>query len=265
MARWGKLNCPDAAALCTLTIATSPQAIVDQRQSEVKVAATPVVSTPGAYSSESLGIALQLPEGWSKSAESVADGPNRTKVLFSKRNSYCSLTVVRYHLQATQDTFNKLSASGLQSLDGAHELSSTNVTRDGLTGTRTVVNYENDKVEWHAILETFTAGDIHYQLVAEAPLDDFQLNSAELDKLFASVRFPASRDSQRSTLNTRSTRFTPARDSSSAVAAARWDGCRECARPFVHSWLGSTPNDEAVLGSTKVTSLHSVPTIRSLT
>ena len=190
MARWGKLNCPDAAALCTLTIATSPKAIVDQRQSEVKVAATPVVSTPGAYSSESLGIALQLPEGWSKSAESVADGPNRTKVLFSKRNSYCSLTVVRYHLQATQDTFNKLSASGLQSLDGAHELSSTNVTRDGLTGTRTVVNYENDKVEWHAILETFTAGDIHYQLVAEAPLDDFQLNSAELDKLFASVRFP---------------------------------------------------------------------------
>jgi len=98
---------------------------------------------------------------------------------------------VRYHLQATEDTFNKLAESGLRDvLDDMHERSTARVVRDGLTGVRTVINYKYNKVEWHAIIETFTAGDIHYQLVAEAPLDDFQRSSAELDKLFASVRFP---------------------------------------------------------------------------
>ena len=191
LARWGKLNCLDAAAPCTLTIATSKQAIVDQRQSQLKTSAVPTISTPGAYSSESLGIALQLPQGWSKSSESVADKSSWAKVFFSKNNSLCSFTAVRYHLQATEDTFNKLAESGLRDvLDDMHELSTASVVRDGLTGVRNVINYEYNKVEWHAVIETFTAGDIHYQLVAEAPLDDFQRSSAELDKLFASVRFP---------------------------------------------------------------------------
>jgi TonB family protein len=191
LARWGSLNCPDAAAPCTLTIATSKQAIVNQRQSQLKASAVPTISTPGAYSSESLGIALQLPQGWSKSSESVADKSTWAKVFFSKNNSLCSFTAVRYHLQATEDTFNKLAESGLRDvLDDMHERSTARVVRDGLTGVRTVINYKYNKVEWHAIIETFTAGDIHYQLVAEAPLDDFQRSSAELDKLFASVRFP---------------------------------------------------------------------------
>ena len=188
--RWASLDCPDVAAPCTLTVATAWQAIVYQRLSEAKPWTAPAMNTPGVYSSESMGITLQLPEGWFKSNESVADSNTRTNVLFSKKSSLCSFTVMRYHLQASEDTFNKLSESGLRNLDSLHELSNTPVTRDGLTGTRTVVNYERDKVEWHAILETFTAGDIHFQLVAEAPLDDFQRNSAELDKLFVSMRFP---------------------------------------------------------------------------
>jgi TonB family protein len=189
--RWGSLNCPDAAAPCSLTIATSRQAIVDQRQSQLKASAVPAMTTPGAYSSESLGIALQLPEGWSKSGESVADSSTLAKVFFSKNNSLCSFTIVRYRVQATEDTFNKLIESELKDrLDDMRELSTASVVRDGLTGVRSVINYEDQKVEWHAVIETFTAGDLHYRLIAEAPLDDFQRNSAELDKLFASVRFP---------------------------------------------------------------------------
>ena len=188
--RWGSLNCPEAGAPCTLTMATSREAIVDERQSQLKASPALAMSTPGAYSSESLGIALQLPEGWSTSSESAPGNGKTTQVSFSKKNSLCSFAIVRFYLQATEDTFNKLTESSLQRLEGMHELSNASVVRDGLTGSRMVFNYEDDKVQWHAIVETFTVGDIHYQLTAEAPLDDFQRNSAELDKLFASMRFP---------------------------------------------------------------------------
>ena len=190
LARWGKLNCPDGTSPCTFTIATSLQAITDQRQTLLKASPAPAISTPGAYSSESLGVALQLPQGWSKTLESAGDSDDLAKVFFSKKNSLCSFSVLREQLQATEDTFNKLVESNLYKLENMHELSTASVVRDGLAGVRRTINFEQKGVTWHGIIEMFTAGDLHYELIATAPLDDFQPNSAELDKLFASVRFP---------------------------------------------------------------------------
>jgi len=64
------------------------------------------------------------------------------------------------------------------------------VSRDGIGGRRRIINYKLNDIEWHTIMEVFSVGDTHYALIAAAPLDDFQRYAAEIDKLFASVRFP---------------------------------------------------------------------------
>jgi hypothetical protein len=188
--RWGTLLCPQAEADCTLKIATVLEATYAELQSKIKSLALDSIDSSNAYSSDSLGFSLRLPEGWSKTAESAATPQMPARVVFRKENSLCSLEVLRYHLQATEDTFNKLLDATVKDNDSVHQLSRASVVRDGVGGVRIIVNYQESEVEFHAIFETFTAGDIHYELVVVTPLDEFERDAAEVEKLLASIRFP---------------------------------------------------------------------------
>jgi hypothetical protein len=149
-----------------------------------------VARDPYQYSSETIGITLTLPEGWSKTKESAAEATKAAQVVFSKNDSMCAFLVARYHLQISEDNFNKMIESSLTKSDDVRKLSQASVVRDGLAGTRSVINYKLKDVEWHTTVELFTSGDTHYALVAAAPLDDYQRYAAEVDKLLDSVRFP---------------------------------------------------------------------------
>jgi len=191
VARWGILTCPRPDAECTLKIATASEATYAELRSRIDSLAIVATSSTNSYSSDSLGFALNLPDDWSKTSEQAATGAQPAMVTFTKKGTLCSLVVARRHLEATEDTFNKLIESGLEKNESFHLLSSGRVVRDGVGGARTVANFDEDKVEYHMIIETFTAGDLHYQLLASAPLDDYDRYSAELDKLLGAVRFPA--------------------------------------------------------------------------
>lgn len=188
--RWGTLSCLGTSAQCTLKIATARDAVIAQLKSTVAPSELPATKDSNAYSSESLGIALRLPEGWSEVAETAATLTTPATVIFNRNDTLCSLAVMRIHLEATEDTFNKLAISQLKNNSSSHELAQSSVMRDGVGGVRTTVNYEEQEVEVHAIIETFTAGDVHYQLVATAPLDAFERYSADLETILGSLRFP---------------------------------------------------------------------------
>ncbi len=53
----------------------------------------------------------------------------------------------------------------------------------------TSLNFEENGMEMHAIVENFSEGDVHYQIVAVAPKDQFERYAAELEASLASVRF----------------------------------------------------------------------------
>jgi TonB family protein len=191
LARWATLTCSTAEVPCSLKIATAREAAVAQLQSTIKPTAAAPASDPGAYSSESLGIALRLPEGWSKTSESAATPTTPGTVVFARNDALCALMVIRYHLEATEATFNTLFDSALKNNESSHQLSKASVVRNGIGGVRMIVNYAYNDVEMHAFIETFTAGDVHYQLIAVAPLDQFERYAAEIETLLGSIRFPS--------------------------------------------------------------------------
>jgi len=189
VARWAVLNCPQAQAECSLKLLTARQAIYEEARSKVKSGATASVTNPSVYSSESFGISLSLPQGWVKSGEKAATEGHPSSLAFTKKNTLCSLLVLRYHLEASEDTFNKIIESNLRSNESLHVLSTGSVVRDGISGTRTAANFTHQGVDYHMTVETFSAGDLHYELAVSAPLDTFDRYAAELEKLLASVQF----------------------------------------------------------------------------
>ena len=190
IARWATLTCARADADCTLTIADARAAARAQLKSETKAAPPLAADDPSRYSSETLGISLTLPEGWTKSQETAATASSPAQVVFGKSDSLCAFLVQRYHLEATEDTFEKLMESSIENAGDVRKLSESSVARDGIKGERTLLNYKLSDIEWHAVIEVFSVGDIHYGLIAAAPLDDYQRYADEIDKVFASVRFP---------------------------------------------------------------------------
>ncbi len=189
IARWATLTCARADTNCTLTVADARAAALAQLQSEQKAAPPVTTDDPSRYSSESLGISLTLPEGWTKSRETAATPSTPAEVFFAKGGSLSGFLVERFHLQASEDTFEKLLESTIEKASDARKLSESSVARDGIQGKRTLMNYTVSGIEWHAVVEAFSSGDIHYGLIAIAPLDDYQRYADEIDKLFASVRF----------------------------------------------------------------------------
>ncbi|MGB9255266.1 MAG: TonB family protein [Candidatus Korobacteraceae bacterium] len=189
VARWVVLTCPQAQAECSLKLLTARQAVYDEARSKLKNVASASVSNPSVYSSESFGISLNLPQGWTKSAEKTATDGHPSSLAFTKKNTLCSLLVMRYRLEASEDTFNKIIESNLKSNESLHVLSAASVVRDGISGTRTIANFTHQGVAYHMMIETFSAGDLHYELAVSAPLDAFDRYAAELEKLLASVQF----------------------------------------------------------------------------
>jgi TonB family protein len=187
--RWATLTCARADADCALTIANARDAVHGQLESEFKVAPPVTTDDPYRYSSETLGISLTLPEGWSKRNEAAATASTPASVVFSKEDSLCWLMLMRVHLEATEDTFNKLFESMLKDGTNFKQLSQSSVSRDGLKGVRTSFNFEENGVEMHAVVENFSEGDVHYQIAAGAPKDQFERYTAELESSLASIQF----------------------------------------------------------------------------
>jgi hypothetical protein len=187
--RWAALDCPRSDAACTLTIANAREAARDQRASERKPAPPIVAGDPDQYSSETLGMALTLPQGWTKRSETAATSTTPASVVFAKEDSLCWLMLSRIHLEATEDTFNKLFESMLKDGSNYRQLSQGSVSRDGLKGVRTSLNFEENEIEMHAVMENFSEADVHYQIVAVAPKDQFERYASDLEAALASVRF----------------------------------------------------------------------------
>ena len=187
--RWATVTCSPGQKECTLRVLGSREAVRAEARSKVKPETEVALSKSNEYSSDSLGFSLTLPQDWSKVEEASATAASPASVTFARQRTLCSLTALRYHLEATEDTFNKLVESRLRENESFQVLSTNTVVRDGISGFRIIANFEGKNVKYHDIIETFTAGDLHYQLVAEAPLDDFGRYAAELEKTMSSVRF----------------------------------------------------------------------------
>lgn len=191
VARWAMLSCPQSDSPCALKIANAREASRAQLQIGMTDSAMPALAgNPSQYSSESLYFSLTLPQGWSKTKEAAGTASKPAMVTFEKIGSLCSLVVMRVHLEATEDTYNKRIESALKNNESFQVLSSGSVIRGGISGMRTVANFDHDQVSYHMLVETFTIGDLHYEIIAGAPLDDYQRYAAEVETLLNSVRFP---------------------------------------------------------------------------
>ena len=192
LARWVSVTCPEAESECTLKFATDREAVVAQLRSTLKNAPAGGTRDPHAFSSETLRISLVLPEGWQKTQDiaTASHSPaGLAGVTFVKTNSLCSLSIWLYRLEATQDTFLELLEKGFKDRDDYRRVSRASITRDGLQGVRTLVNYKQNDVEMHAIVEGFSAEDLHWGIMAVAPKDQFERYASELEAANASIRF----------------------------------------------------------------------------
>ena len=190
--RWGTLKCESARTPCVFQVASLHQAMVANKR-EPSVASKSLNPAPREFSSPTLGVSLTLPEGWQKVDENAGNFNHAAMVWFSKPDTIAHFVVIKEQIEVGQEDFEHIFRHAIGNGDIQRHWSEASVQRDGVAGARYIVDYEWADVDYRALIELFTLGDLHVTVQATAPRDEFARYAEEFKQMFDSMHFAGSR------------------------------------------------------------------------
>lgn len=189
--RWGTLKCESASTQCVFQVASLHQAMVaNKREPSVAKSLNP---TPHEFSSPTLGVSLALAEGWQKVEENAGNFNHAAMVRFSKPDTIAYFIVTKERIEVGQEDFEHIFRYAIGNGEIQRHWSEASVQRDGVPGARFIVDYERADVNFRAMFELFTVGDLHVTVLALAPADEFARYAADFKAMFESLQFAGSR------------------------------------------------------------------------
>lgn len=188
----GTLTCHSEEPQCRFAL-LSPEEAVNVVRTEM--AATTTTPAFGArdlhvYDNPAMGVRVPLPEEWRLIREEPGSFSQPRNAMFMKSGSMAMFMLTRERMEASPQLYEKIIESFFSKRQEYKRTGEEAVKRDGVTGTRWNVSWNENGVPYTSVMELFSVGDDHYRVTTLAPTEVYPRYAETFENILRSVQFP---------------------------------------------------------------------------
>jgi TonB family protein len=189
----GTLTCHSEDARCRFAL-LSPEEAVNVTRNEIALAsATPTASAtrdPHVYDDSAMAMRISLPDDWKLVKVEPGSFSRPRNAMFNKPGSLAMFMLTREHFEGSPELYLKMLDNFFSKRTDFQRTRDEKVTRDGLTGTRWNVSWNENGIVYSSAMEIFGEGEDYYRVTAFAPKEVYSRYSETFENMLRSLQFP---------------------------------------------------------------------------
>jgi TonB family protein len=188
----GTLTCNSGEPECRFTWLSPEEAVNLVRTEMAAASATPAPSTrdPHIYDSPAMGMRVSLPDEWKLMREEPGSFSQPRNAMFGKSGTVAMFMLTREHMEGSPQLYRKMLEAFFSKRQDYRRAGEEAVKRDGLTGTRWNVSWNENGVPYTSVMEIYSVGDDHYRVTTLAPTEVYTRYAETFENILRSVQFP---------------------------------------------------------------------------
>jgi TonB family protein len=189
----GTLTCHSEEAQCRFAF-LSPEEAVNMARNEMALASTTSAANathdPHVYDDTAMGMRIFLPDEWKLVRVEPGSFSQPRNAMFGKSGSLAMFMLTRERFEGSLELYQKMLDRFFASRTDFKRAGEQTVKRDGLTGTRWNVSWNERGIDYSAVIEMFGEGDDYYRVTTLAPKDVYDRYAETFESVLRSVQFP---------------------------------------------------------------------------
>jgi TonB family protein len=189
----GTLTCHSEEARCRFAFLPPEEAVNVTRIEIALASATPATSPthdPHVYDDPAMGMRVFLPDDWKLIRVEPGSFSHPRNTMFGKSGSLAMFMLTREHFEGSLELYLKMLDQFFSKKTDFRRATEEKVTRDGLTGTRWKVSWNENGIIYFSAMEVFGVGDDYYRITTVAPKEVYDRYTETFENVLHSVQFP---------------------------------------------------------------------------
>jgi hypothetical protein len=187
------LTCHSEEAECRFAF-LSPEDAVNVARNEMALANSTAITSAGrdphVYDDPALGIRISLPDEWKLVKVEPGSFSRPRNAMFGKPGSAAMFMLTRERFEGSLELYQKMLDRFFSNKTDFRRAGEDTVKRDGLTGVRWNVGWNENGIVYSAVIEMFGNGDDYYRITTLAPKEVYDRYSVTFEDVLRSVQFP---------------------------------------------------------------------------
>jgi hypothetical protein len=110
--------------------------------------------------------------------------------MFNKPGTAAFFMLTREHFEGSVELYLQMLDNFFSKQIDFKRAGQETVKRDGLTGTRWIVSWNENGIVYTSVMEIFSVGDDHYRITTLAPKEVYNRYAETFENVLHSVQFP---------------------------------------------------------------------------
>lgn len=187
------LTCHPGQAQCRFAFLNQEEAVNLARDEMAASSFTAITSAerdPHVYNDPALGMRISLPDQWSLLRTEPGSFSKPRNVMFTKPGSAAMFMLTRERFEGSLELYQKMLDRFFSTKSEFKRAGEETVKRDGLTGSRWNVSWNENGIAYSSVIEMFGVGDDYYRITTLAPKEVYDRYSVTFEDMLRSVQFP---------------------------------------------------------------------------
>ena len=189
----GTLTCHTEETVCRFVF-MSPEEAVNLTRNEMALASTqPALSAthdPHVYDDPAMGMRISLPDEWKLIKLEPGSFSHPRNAMFGKSGSMAMFMLTRERFEGSVGLYQKNLDNFFSKKTDFKRSGEETVKRDGLTGTRWNVSWDENGIPYSSVMEMFGEGDDYYRITTLAPKEVYERYAETFENVIHSLQFP---------------------------------------------------------------------------
>ena len=187
----GTLTCRSEERQCRFAFLSPEEAVNVARNEMAMASATPTTThDPHVYDDPDVGMRVSLPDEWKLIRKEQGSFSRPHNAMFAKPGSTGMFMLTRERFEGSPELYLKVLDSSFSKRTDFKRAGEETVKRDGLTGTRWNVSWNDNGIVYSAVMEIFGVGDDYYRITTLAPKEVYGRYTETFENVLHSVQFP---------------------------------------------------------------------------
>jgi TonB family protein len=188
----GTLTCHSEETQCRFAFMNSEEAVNLTRNEMALASSIPNSTTrdPHVYDDPAMGMRISLPDEWKLIRLEPGSFSHPRNAMFGKSGSLGMFMLTRERFEGSIGLYQKMLEAFFSKKTDFKRSGEETVRRDGLTGTRWRVSWDESGVVYTAVMEMFSEGDDYYRIMTLAPKESYERYAETFENVLHSLQFP---------------------------------------------------------------------------
>jgi TonB family protein len=188
----GTLTCHSEETQCRFAFMNSEEAVNLTRSEMALANSIPNSATrdPHVYDDPAMGMSISLPDEWKLIKLEPGSFSHPRNAMFGKPGSLGFFMLTRERFEGPVGLYQKMLDGYFSKKTDFKRSGEEAVKRDGLTGTRWRVSWDENGIVYTAVLEMFGEGDDYYRIMTLAPKESYERYAETFENVMHSLQFP---------------------------------------------------------------------------